>query len=336
MGRTQRKPKNQTVKPRKATADACLGDRSCTSPFAFVADCEWFWLHISTFLTLPRCFYLRQVSGTAADVLLSALEEMERSQASFLASWDLAVFHGLLSDLKKITPSMECFEVESGDSCRRSLFATSLGSWVTMTKQITRAYPRDSSGFRLQDKDVSEMPSGTILLLHGRVMISNCFNSLVQRGPHVDGGWLYRVHGGCACLEKFGKTKVQIQLTEYQCFVGRILLPKVTAQWRYIVDIFGSESDGDVAAVLTLENEGEMIQHIAVPPNLASAARAAITSQNQEALLLRWALQDEDYVCVRVAIYDVVKGLQQVVDEVPITSHERWAIPPESAASLHP
>ena len=29
---------------------------------------------------------------------------------------------------------------------------------------------------------------------------------------------------------------------------------------RYIVDIFGSESDGDVAAVLTLENEGEMIQ----------------------------------------------------------------------------
>lgn len=25
MGRTQRKPKNQTVKPRKATADACLG-----------------------------------------------------------------------------------------------------------------------------------------------------------------------------------------------------------------------------------------------------------------------------------------------------------------------
>ena len=37
-------------------------------------------------------------------------QEMERSQASFLASWDLAVFHGLLSDLKKITPSMECFE----------------------------------------------------------------------------------------------------------------------------------------------------------------------------------------------------------------------------------
>ena len=26
--------------------------------------------------------------------------------------------------------------------------------------------------------------------------------------------------------------QVQIQLTEYQCFVGRILLPKVTAQWR--------------------------------------------------------------------------------------------------------
>ena len=26
------------------------------------------------------------------------------------------------------------------------------------------------------------------------------------------------------------------------------------------MDIFGSESDGDVAAVLTLENEGEMIQ----------------------------------------------------------------------------
>jgi len=25
----------------------------------------------------------------------------------------------------------------------------------------------------------------------------------------------------------------------------------------------------------------------------------------------------QDYVCVRVAIYDVVKGLQQVVDEVP-------------------
>lgn len=46
-----------------------------------------------------------------------------------------------------------CYQVESGD-CRRSLFATSLGSWVSMTKQITRAYPRDSSGFRLQDKDV--------------------------------------------------------------------------------------------------------------------------------------------------------------------------------------
>ena len=47
-----------------------------------------------------------------------------------------------------------CYQVESGDSCRRSLFATSLGTWVTMTKQIARAYPRDSSGFRLQDKDV--------------------------------------------------------------------------------------------------------------------------------------------------------------------------------------
>lgn len=40
----------------------------------------------------------------------------------------------------------------------------------------------------------------------------------------------------------------------YPClFQARILR-------RYIVDIFGSESDGDVAAVLTLENEGEMIQ----------------------------------------------------------------------------
>ena len=40
----------------------------------------------------------------------------------------------------------------------------------------------------------------------------------------------------------------------YTClFQARILR-------RYIVDIFGSESDGDVAAVLTLENEGEMIQ----------------------------------------------------------------------------
>lgn len=45
-----------------------------------------------------------------------------------------------------------------------------------------------------------------------RLASFNCegFNSLVQRGPHVDGSWLYRVHGGCSCLEKFGKTKVGV------------------------------------------------------------------------------------------------------------------------------
>lgn len=49
-------------------------------------------------------------------------QEMERSQASFLASWDLAVFHGLLSDLKKITPGIHGF---SGDRIFRHKFVGS-------------------------------------------------------------------------------------------------------------------------------------------------------------------------------------------------------------------
>ncbi|CAK9048454.1 unnamed protein product [Durusdinium trenchii] len=300
---------------------------------------EWSWLGLASCLPLPERFRLRRVSATAERVVRWQLAQLAMDAGSFRERWDVDFFQGFLPDLQRILLFAQL--TEDAESTLPS--CTSLAPWVSLTRRFAPLALRPSAHAVELQRSLEEIPTGTLLQLQGRLMISNCFNSLLQKGPHVEGLWILRRSGAAASwsssgrgtledasaavLERFGEPKATISLHEHQRFHGRCALPRPEVSWRYLVDVFGSVSDGEVAALLVAAE----IEHVPLPRLLAQAARQAV-AQGQEAMLLRWAMDGAEPVCVRVAIYDA-SGLKATVDEVSISSHHRWAVPPAEPAA---
>eukprot|EP00913_Durusdinium_trenchii_P020037 g18833.t1 len=214
---------------------------------------------------------------------------------SFRERWDVDFFQGFLPDLQRILLFAQL--TEDAESTLPS--CTSLAPWVSLTRRFAPLALRPSAHAVELQRSLEEIPTGTLLQLQGRLMM------------------LFRTD--TAADERFGEPKATISLHEHQRFHGRCALPRPEVSWRYLVDVFGSVSDGEVAALLVAAE----IEHVPLPRLLAQAARQAV-AQGQEAMLLRWAMDGAEPVCVRVAIYDA-SGLKATVDEVSISSHHRWA-----------
>lgn len=338
----------------------------------------WFWAEVSSWLPLRHGLRisLRAVGPIAANGVLDYLEAdghevwMEDLFGGLLP--DLLSATPAEGDAPALaqgstTQHLMCCNhslgncPEKGNSGRgetrplliRSLGGSGLSRWLALAQRFpsvnaakfparlvfgSRSRRRDGLG---EDVTTGMMnfPSGTLLYLEGRVLISNCFNSITQLGSHLDGAWWLRHHKDRVVLERFGKPFEQLFLGEYKRFHGMCSLPYVMARWDYIVNVsLGANNDkGHVAELLRPAEMGDPIEKVFLPPRLACAAyKAVVVNEGEEALLLQWSVGSLDPVPVRVAVYDsasrLCNGAVRVVDESSLASHLCFAVAPPTSA----
>lgn len=298
---------------------------------------------------------LQCVGRCAAEGVIKGFQGMEVEALESL--WNADMFCGLLCELELLLVMVGLAQTgnvpQRGASDVLCKGAETLQRLVALSRHMSFTHmsplcfllsgrrPVDSSDIGDDITDtVCNLPSGSLLWFKGHMVISNCFNSLNHVGRSLDGPWMLRHEGrGRTGLEQFGQPSICEMLDEYHRFHGRVFLPQVTAEWRYVINMLAS-----TAELLSLSPSGEdPIERVLLPESLAAVARTAVAaSDSKEAVLLRWSVGGFEPVPMRVAVFDASaaecgSGPSLLVDAVPFTSHAHLATPPSSAGIvIHP